>query len=50
MFSFRASRVIRSLLGFCQELHAVLDVQFSSLGTSFEITVPDVPVAAVQTA
>ncbi len=40
-------RVIRSL---CQELHAALDVQSSSLGTSFEITVPAVPVAAVQTA
>ncbi len=37
-------RVIRSL---CAELHASLDVQSSSLGTSFEITVPDaVAVAA----
>lgn len=31
-------RVIRSL---CEELHAAFDVQSSSLGTSFEITVPD---------
>jgi two-component sensor histidine kinase len=40
-------RVIRSL---CEELHAGLDVQSSSLGTSFEITVPNILVAAAQTA
>jgi len=37
-------RVIRSL---CEELHATLDVQSSSLGTSFEITVPDAVAAGV---
>ncbi|HTT98290.1 MAG TPA: sensor histidine kinase [Rhizomicrobium sp.] len=40
-------RVIRTL---CDELRASLDVQSSSLGTSFEITVPDAVAAAVQTA
>jgi two-component sensor histidine kinase len=40
-------RVIRSL---CEELHAEIDVQSSSLGTSFEITVPDILVATAQTA
>ncbi|HVU22190.1 MAG TPA: sensor histidine kinase [Rhizomicrobium sp.] len=40
-------RVIRSL---CAELHAELDVQSSSLGTSFEITVPDAIAANLQTA
>jgi two-component sensor histidine kinase len=40
-------RVIRSL---CEELRAELDVQSSSLGTSFEITVPNILIAAAQTA
>jgi two-component sensor histidine kinase len=40
-------RVIRSL---CEELHAELDIQSSSLGTSFEIRVPNIPVANARTA
>jgi two-component sensor histidine kinase len=40
-------RVIRAL---CEELHAVLDIQSSSLGTSFEIIVPDVAVQTEQMA
>lgn len=41
-------RVIRSL---CEELHAELDVQSSSLGTSFEITMPhNISMANAQTA
>jgi two-component sensor histidine kinase len=40
-------RVIRSL---CEELQARMDVQSSSLGTSFEISVPNIPLAAAQTA
>src|SRR6201986_4328242 len=40
-------RVIRSL---CAELQAELDVQSSSLGASFEIVVPNISIAAAQTA
>lgn len=41
-------RVIRSL---CEELHAELDIQSSSLGTSFEITMPHtIAMASAQTA
>ena len=40
-------RVLRTL---CAELHANLDVQSSSLGTSFEIVVPGAVVAHVQSA
>jgi len=41
-------RVIRSL---CEELHAELDVQSSSLGTSFELTMPHtIEMASAQTA